>query len=74
MSKLTQCSKIIHLLKKYGRKGVPNYKFPQYGILRYSARIAELRSDGYTIDCIREYHKGRATGVFRYYLGDDNNE
>jgi hypothetical protein len=70
MSEISQHATILKLLKKAGNKGVPNYVFPQHRILKYSSRITELRQEGHTIYCEREWIKGRATGVYRYYLGD----
>lgn len=55
------------MLKKAGNHGVANYEFPKHRILRYSARIGELRKD-YDIMCERVYHHGRATGIFKYIL------
>lgn len=69
MSNLPQTSKIIKMLWKAGKRGVYNYEFPKHGILRYSARINELRADKYNILCERVYlNNGRATNVFRYTL------
>ena len=63
----SQNTKVLKMLKKAGQRGVPNYKFPESHILRYSARIGDLRKD-YDIICEREYHHGHATGIFRYIL------
>ena len=73
MSNLPQTSKIIKLLWRAGKRGVPNYEFPKHGILRYSARINELRADGYDILCERQYlPNGRATNIFRYTLIEED--
>ena len=54
-----------------GTRGVENYKFPEAKILRYSARIGDLRKQGYDIFCERmTLPNGRSTGVFRYFLLD----
>lgn len=72
MAKLTQQEQVIKLLRKAGSKGVPNYAWYQNRILRPSARIGELRADGFNIYCERErLPNGRATNVFRYYLIED---
>lgn len=73
MSELTQQSKILKMLRKAGSKGVPNYKFPQNQILRYSSRIRELRQDGYDIQVERQLLKnGRYSNVFIYYLNEES--
>lgn len=72
MSDLSQQGKILKLLRQAGKKGVPNYKFPRHNILRLSARLGELRADGYNIYCTRDYlPNGRATNVWRYYLSEE---
>ena len=69
MSKLTQQQQVLQLLRKAGNKGVPNYAWYQNRILRPSARIGELRAEGFNIYCERErLPNGRATNVYRYYL------
>jgi hypothetical protein len=68
----SQDAQILSMLKKNKRKGVANYEFPAHRILRYSARIDELRKDGHNITCTRDYlPNGRATNVFRYHLVED---
>lgn len=64
---LTQAEKIIRALRKAGNKGVPNYKLAHYN-LGYRGRITELRQDGYNIHCERQRIRGRATGIWIYYL------
>ena len=72
MSKLSQEERLLKMLRAAGNKGVPNYEFPKNQILRYSARIGDLRNDGHNIYCEREYlPNGRASGVFRYYLNEE---
>lgn len=65
---LSQEARIIHELKKAGQRGLPNYRFPQMGILRYSARIGDLRKEGYQIVAERQYLHGRWSGVWIYRL------
>ena len=71
----SQTTKIIKMLKTYPKlhwgKGVPNYKFAHSGILDYTARISELRKDGYNIVAEREIVGGRASNTFRYYLTEE---
>lgn len=64
---LTQSEKILKQLRDAGPKGVPNYELASYN-LGYRGRITELRKDGYGIYCLRQKIRGRATGVFIYYL------
>lgn len=69
MSEISQQTRILRMLRKAGSKGVPNYEFPKAHILRLSARLGELRKEGYNIICERDYlPNGRATNVFRYVL------
>lgn len=71
---LSQEQQIIRLLQKAGSKGVPNYMFPRYRILRLSARLGELRKQGFNIKAERQYlPNGRATSVWNYILleGED---
>lgn len=66
---MSQTSKVLKMLRKAGQRGVMNYEFPKKRILRYSARIGELRNDGYNIIAERvKLPNGRATNVFRYIL------
>lgn len=72
MSELSQESKILKMLRKAGQRGVANHEFPKRRILRYSARIGDLRADGYNIICERVYlPNGRATNVFKYILVEE---
>lgn len=66
----TQNSKVYKMLKN-SKRGVENYRFPQAGILRYSARINDLRKDGHNILTERQIINGRHTGVYKYYLLDE---
>jgi hypothetical protein len=70
MSEISQEQTIINMLRKAGNKGVENFKFPQRHILKYSSRISDLRNDGVNIYCERQYRKGRATGVWKYYINE----
>lgn len=73
MSELSQEARLLKMLWKAGSRGVPNYEFPKHKILRYSARIGDLRKAGYNIACERDYlPNGRATGVFRYYIIEED--
>lgn len=66
---MSQEAKLLHMLKQAGSHGIANYKFPEARILRYSARINDLRKQGYEILCERQVlPNGRSTGVFKYYL------
>lgn len=70
---MSQTSKVLKMLRKAGSKGVPNYKFPAAKILRYSARIGELRSEGYNIYAERVLMRnGRASNVFKYILIEED--
>lgn len=70
---MSQEQRIIKMLRKAGNRGIANYEFPKHRILRLSARLGELRKQGYNIYCERVFlPNGRATNVFKYYLGDEN--
>ena len=71
MDKDSQCARIIKELKKHRKDGVENYKFPRMGILRYSSRIYDLRKDGHNIAVERQIIRGRYTGVYKYFLLDE---
>lgn len=72
---MSQTTKILKMLRKAKNKGVPNYRFPEKRILRYSARIGDLRNEGYNIYCERLLlPNGKATNVFNYYLNEESNE
>lgn len=74
MDKETQHSRIIKMLKRAPKHGVENYKFPQAGILCYTKRIQELREDGYNISAVRQIINNRYTGVWKYFLVEDEYE
>jgi len=69
-SSLTQSGKILQQLKKAKGRGVENYKLASYN-LGYRSRITELRQDGYNIYCERQKINGRSTGIWIYYLTED---
>jgi hypothetical protein len=60
---MTQRERVYTMLEQAGREGVTNGQFVDAHILRYSARIKELRDIGHRIE------KHRITdGTFRYTL------
>lgn len=64
---MTQRERVLTMLKQAGREGVTNGQFVDAQILRYSARIMELRNAGHVIE------KHRITdGTFRYELQPAN--
>lgn len=67
MTERSQTGRLLHALKQ-NPDGIENWKFPQMRILRYSARIAELRAEGYPVIAERVYARGRWTGTFKYRL------
>lgn len=68
---LSQSERILKQLRDAGSKGVENYKLAEYN-LGYRGRITELRQDGYNIYCERQRINGRATGVWVYYLTEED--
>lgn len=68
---LSQAERIIKQLRDAGSNGVENYKLAEYN-LGYRGRITELRQDGYNIYCERQRINGRATGVWVYYLTEED--
>ena len=73
MADISQTGRMLKMLKRAGGRGVANYTFPQYGILRYSARVQELRVEGHNILVTREtLPNGRASNVFRYTLIEED--
>lgn len=70
---MSQTTTVLKMLRKAGNHGVANYKFPSSRILRYSARIAELRQEGFNIPAPeRQMHHGRFTGVYVYHLIEED--
>lgn len=72
MDSTSQTSRLLKVLKANKKHGVANYRFPQMGILRYSARLADLRKEGYSIVAERVYANGRWTGVWNYRLIEED--
>lgn len=72
MDSTSQCSRLLKVLKANKKHGVANYRFPQMGVLRYSARIADLRKEGFEIVAERVYAHGRWTGVWTYRLIEED--
>lgn len=72
---MSQHETIIRMLKANKRRGVENWRFPQARILRYNARIGELRADGWNITMERDrLPNGRASNVWRYFLIEDDDK
>lgn len=72
---MSQTTAVLKMLRKAKKHGVKNYEFPMRGILRYSARIGELRAEGFNIVAERQkLPNGRSTGVFRYTLIEEENK
>lgn len=66
---MSQETKILQMLRKAGQHGIPNYRFPEARILRYSARIGDLRKEGWNIIAERQrLSNGRTSNVWRYIL------
>lgn len=68
----TQCERVEKMLRTAGDRGVTNATFAQAGILRYAARIEELRKSGLSIETRR-----CSAGTFTYTLqtsGDDQRD
>lgn len=63
MKKLTKKQLTLNLLRSAGKTGVDNRELNHAGIWRYSARIKELRDEGYNIRTIR-----LGQGHFRFIL------
>ncbi len=59
---MTHKEKILNLLQRKGPEGALNTELNEIAF-RYSARIAELRKEGYPI--VRRHEKG---GLWRYQL------
>jgi hypothetical protein len=65
---LSQTAQILHALER-AKNGVANHELAHIS-LRYGARLNDLRRQGYNIICIRQFIKGKATGTYKYYLGE----
>lgn len=64
--KPSQATRVLRYLQARGRYGVKNHEFVDQNILRYGARITELRQNGYHI---KAQYKGN--GVYLYTLIDE---
>ena len=69
---MSQTTRLLKAFRKAGNRGIANYQFARLRIIRYGARIADLRAEGFNIYVERQYRKGKATGVFVYYLIEEN--
>lgn len=65
----TKCERIIEALRYAGERGIHSFDIIKAGGLRATARISELRKDGYNIKSVHE-RKGDCYGV-RYFLVED---
>jgi len=69
---MSQESTMLKMLRKAGKHGVPNYKFPEARILSYTKRISDLRAEGYHIITERvALPDGKSTGTYRYILNEE---
>jgi hypothetical protein len=59
---MTQRDRVLSLLEQAGPEGVTNAQFAQERILRYAARLKELRDEGYEISTYG------TNGTVRYVL------
>ena len=71
---MTQCERIIRHLNDHGSIN-PAEAMEQYGIYRLSARIADLKAQGYNITSKIEKGKNRYDEAVHYavYRLEDNN-
>jgi hypothetical protein len=68
---LDQSTRILKLIRKNNKYGVPNYMLSSIS-LKYSSRIAELRQDGHNIIAVRDrLPNRRASNVWRYFLVEE---
>lgn len=65
----TRCEKVIEALRNAGEIGIHSFDLIKYGGLRATARVGELRKDGYNIKSIHQ-RKGDCYGV-RYFLVEE---
>ena len=63
----TQRSKILQLLQERGGRWVPSYELAAIA-LQYSARVHELRRQGYNIENKAQNVNGQVHGAFRLVL------
>ena len=75
---MSQTSKLLKAFREAGSRGLTNhYIANNLHILRYSARIADLRAEGYNIPAPiqqRMFMSKKLSGTFKYYLIEDNND
>lgn len=65
---LTQSQRLLAYLKNHP-DGILNINMQRdFGVLRYSARINDLRNDGHDIRCQKVLTGGKYKGICRYYL------
>lgn len=75
MNTESQHSRIIKMLRKAPKRGVPNWRFPAAGILGYTARMSELRKDGYNILVERQkLPNGLMSNTYHYFLIEDDSK
>lgn len=68
MTGTSQTGRLLSALKR--QKSLTNRQIvSQLNILRYSARIAELRQEGHIVECVRVHD-----GLFRYYYRGHRDE
>lgn len=60
-----QARKVLKYLKRRPKSGATNLELANECGLRFGARIAELRAEGYSIETVSVR---RAPGLYRYYL------
>jgi len=67
---MSQSIILLEAFEKAGDSGLTNHFIAnKLHILRYSARIADLRKEGYSILAPKQVYKhGKATGTFLYKL------
>lgn len=66
---MSQSNRLLKMFRAAGSQGICNYEFPREFIIRYSARIDDLRKEGYNIVCERvKLPNKRSTNVYRYIL------
>lgn len=71
MSRETQQTAILRVLRNSGTRGATTWELIKTVPAEYRARISELRRDGYGISAHREYVNGKYAGYFRYFLSEE---
>lgn len=70
---LSQEGIVLRALRKAGKHGVANYKFPELRVLCYTKVISDLRKDGYNITRERvKLPNGKSTQVHKYFLMEED--